>query len=245
MRLAGARVLITGASSGVGAATARAMADAGARLVLAGRDRSRLESVAAQTGGRALVADIATGSRALVERAGPVDILVSNAGTGWAGPFAQMPSDRLDELMAVNLAAPIRLSRLLLPGMIEQGLGHVVLVSSIAGAIGVGREAVYSATKAGLIAFATALRDELREFPGIGVSVVLPGVVDTPFFERRGAPYERAWPVPIPPERVARAILTAIRRGRAESYVPGWLRLPARLRGAAPGPFHRLRRPFG
>ncbi|MEU8244683.1 SDR family NAD(P)-dependent oxidoreductase [Nonomuraea sp. NPDC048916] len=245
MELDGARVLITGASSGVGAATARAMAGTGARLVLAGRDRKRLEAVAAETGGQAVVADITTDARGLARRAGPVDILVNNAGEGWAGPFTRMPPDRLTGLVSVNLTAPIELTRLLLPGMIEANRGHIVFVTSIAGAIGVGREAVYSATKAGLAAFAEALRDELRESRGIGLSVVLPGVVDTPFFERRGAPYDRSWPLPVPPERVARGIVTSIRRDRPESFVPGWLRLPARLRGAAPGAFRRLMRCFG
>ncbi|MEV4838677.1 SDR family NAD(P)-dependent oxidoreductase [Nonomuraea sp. NPDC049486] len=245
MRIDGARVLITGASSGVGAATARAMAAAGSRLVLAGRDRQRLHAVAAETGGRAVVGDVTTDAPALAEQAAPVDVLVCNAGAGWAGAFAGMPLREVDELVAVNLTAPMELARLLLPGMIEERRGHVVFVSSIAGAVGVAGEAVYSAAKAGLVVFAEALRDELSEFPGIGVSVVFPGVVATPFFDRRGVPYDRRWPRPIPPERVARGIVTAIRRGRSECYVPGWLRLPARLRGAAPGAFHRLARLTG
>ncbi|GGL12944.1 oxidoreductase [Sphaerisporangium melleum] len=245
VRLAGARVLITGASSGVGAAVAREMAGSGAALVLAGRDRARLEAVAAETGGRAIVADLATDTGRVAESAGAVDVLVSNAGAGWAGPLVAMPHDRLAELAAVNLIAPIGLTRLLLPGMVEAGRGHLVFVASIAGAIGVGNEAVYSATKAGLLIFAEALHEELRPFREIGVSVVLPGVVDTPFFQRRGVPYGRRRPRPVPPERVARGIVAAIRHERAESFVPGWLRLPARLRGAAPGPFRRLVRRLG
>lgn len=237
MRLSDARVLITGASSGIGAATARAMAGTGARLVLAGRDRRRLDAVATATGGRALAGDIATGAADLAGRAGPVDVLVSNAGAGWAGPTGATPAETIERLVAVNLTAPVLLARLLLPGMLERGRGHLVFVASIAGAVGVREEAVYSATKAGLIMFAEGLRRELR---GVGVSVVLPGVVDTPFFDRRGVPYARRRPRPVPPERVAGAIVTAIERGRAESYVPGWLRVPARMRGAAPGVFHRL-----
>jgi short-subunit dehydrogenase len=221
------------------------MAGTGARLVLAGRDRSRLEGVAAEVRGRAIAGDLATDARVLAERAGPIDVLVNNAGAGWAGSFARMPHVTLDALVEVNLTAPILLTRLLLPGMIEAGRGHIVFVASIAGAIGVGQEAVYSATKAGLLVFAEALRHELGRYRAIGVSVVLPGVVDTPFFDRRGTPYDRRRPRPIPPERVARAIVAAIRRERAESYVPGWLRLPARLRGAAPGPFRELVRRFG
>ncbi|RCG29944.1 SDR family NAD(P)-dependent oxidoreductase [Sphaerisporangium album] len=245
MRVAGARVLITGASSGVGAAVAGVMAAAGAELVLAGRDRGRLEAVAARTGGSAVVADVVKDRELLAERVGKVDVLVSNAGVGWAGSFTQMPADTLDEVVAVNLTAPMHLARLLLPHMVEAGRGHVVLVASIAGAVGVGREAVYSAAKAGLLVFAEALRDEVRQVPGVGVSVVVPGVVDTPFFRRRGEPYDRAWPTPIPPERVARCVLKAVERGRAESYVPGWMWIPARLRGSAPGVFRALTRRFG
>ncbi|MEU4509156.1 SDR family NAD(P)-dependent oxidoreductase [Nonomuraea wenchangensis] len=245
MRLADAHVLITGASSGIGAATAHALADTGARLTLAGRDRDRLAAVATATGGDMVVCDVATEAGELAARAGHVDVLVNNAGVGWAGPFVEMPAGSAERLLAVNLAAPIALTRLLLPGMLAAGRGHVVFVASIAGAVGVAREAVYSATKAGLVVFAEGLRHELRATPGVGVSVLLPGVVDTPFFVRRGAPYTRGWPAPIPPERVARAVVAAITRGRPESFVPGWLRLPARLRGAAPGPFRLLARRFG
>ncbi|WP_433417949.1 SDR family NAD(P)-dependent oxidoreductase [Microtetraspora malaysiensis] len=242
MRLAGARVLITGASSGIGAATARVMAAAGARLVLAGRDRERLDAVAAETGGLAVAGDLTAGVADLAGRAGPVDVMVGNAGRGWAGPLVTMPDGVAEELVATNLTAQIALTRSLLPGMVERGRGHLVFVSSIAGAVGVRDEAVYAATKAALIAFAESLRYEV---PGIGVSVVLPGVVDTPFFARRGAAYARRRPAPIPPERVARAIVAAVERGRPESYAPGWLRLPVRLRGAAPGPFRALARAFG
>jgi short-subunit dehydrogenase len=220
------------------------MAGAGARVVLSGRDRERLEAVASETGGQALVCDLTTDVADLAERAGVVDVLVGNAGTGWAGPFATMPDDTIERLVACNLTAPIRLTRLLLPALIERGRGHLVFVASIAGAVGVRDEAVYAATKAGLLVFAESLRYELRG-SGIGVSVVLPGVVDTAFFERRGAPYTRRWPAPIPAERVARVVLAAVERGRSETYAPGWLRLPARLKGAAPGPFRTLAGVFG
>ncbi len=242
MRLAGARVMITGASSGIGAATARAMAVAGADLVLSGRDRERLDAVAAESGGLAVRGDLTTDITALVERAGPVDVLVANAGCGWAGPLTAMPDGTAEQLIAANLTAPIRLTRLLLPAMVERGRGHLVFVASIAGAVGVRDEAVYAATKAGLIAFAESLRYELRR---VGVSVVLPGVVDTPFFARRGAAYTRRWPTPIPAERVARAIVAAVEHGRPESFAPAWLRVPARLKGAAPGPFRALADVFG
>jgi short-subunit dehydrogenase len=114
-----------------------------------------------------------------------------------------------------------------------------VFVSSIAGATGVRNEAVYAATKAGLNNLAESLSYELTE-TGVGVTLVLPGVVDTPFFGRRGRPYERRRPVPIPAERVARTIATALVRDLDVVYVPGWLRFPAWLHGVAPRTFRRL-----
>ncbi|MEU8198236.1 SDR family NAD(P)-dependent oxidoreductase [Microbispora amethystogenes] len=243
MRLAGARVLVTGASSGIGTAIALELWARRARLVLSGRDREALAAVAARTGGEAVPADLAQdGTEDLAARAGPVDVLLANAGEGWSGPLTRMPGGTAERLIAVNLTAHVRLTRLLLPAMIERGRGHLVYVASIAGVVGVPEEAVYAATKAGLLAFAESLRYEL---PGIGVTTVVPGVVDTPFFARRGTPYARRRPAPVPPERVARAVAVAVERGRAEVYVPAWLRLPARLHGAAPGPFRALAHRFG
>src|SRR6266540_1873587 len=173
-----------------------------------------------------------------------VDLLVSNAGAGWAGDLAAMPLDLAERLVTLNLVAPVRLTRLLLPGMLERGGGHLVYVTSIAGATGVAREAVYAATKAGLGTFADSVREEVAG-SGVTVSVVVPGVVDTPFFDRRGSAYDRSWPAPIPAQRVARALLRAISSDRAEVFAPAWIRLPARFKGAAPGLYRRLALRFG
>jgi short-subunit dehydrogenase len=181
-------------------------------------------------------ADLVTDCARLAAEAGAVDVLVASAGAGWAGPVTAMSPRMIEDLLAVNLVAPIRLARALLPGMIERGRGHMVFVASIAGVVGVPDEAVYSAAKAGLIMFAEALRATAP----IGVSVVVPGVVDTPFFDRRGTPYTRRRPAPIPAERVARAIAHSVEQELATVYVPGWLRLPARFKGVAPGVFRRL-----
>jgi short-subunit dehydrogenase len=251
MRVNGAAVLITGGSSGIGAATAYAVAAAGGRPLIAGRERARLDEVAAGCGAIALEADLsaAEGVSNLAEaadRAAPdgIDILVNNAGVGWAGAFGDMPADVEDRLVAVNLAAPLRLTRMLAPAMAARGSGHVVFVSSIAGHTGVRHEAAYSATKAGVRYYAESIRYELGS-RGVGVSVIVPGVIDTPFFDRRGTPYQRRRPVPIPPERVASAILTAIERDRPEVFSPAWLRFPAWLSGAAPGLFRFLAGRFG
>jgi len=259
MRLAGAVTLVTGASSGIGAATAAALAAAGARLLLTGRDTARLAEVARQTGGIVLPADLAApeGAARLAHevlaaprdmpgagRGTGIDILVNNAGLGWAGPLGDITAAKVAELMTVNLAAPIELTRLLLPEMIKRGGGRVVFVSSIAGVTGVRGEAVYAATKAGLVTFAESVDYEVREH-GVRVSVVVPGVIDTPFFTRRGRPYGRKRPAPLPAERVAQAIVTALERDRLTVYVPRWLRLPARIHGAAPGAFRALAARYG
>jgi short-subunit dehydrogenase len=253
MRLDGAVVLVTGASSGIGAATATALATAGASLLLSGRDEARLADVAARTGGTPLGGDLAVpgGAAALAEQAkaaaaarGGVDILVNNAGLGWAGSFGDIPAAKVSELATVNLAAPIELTRLLVPGMAERGRGGVAFVSSIAGVTGVRGEAVYAATKAGLGAFAESLAYEVRG-RGVTVSVIVPGVIDTPFFSRRGTAYSRARPAPIPAARVAAAIVSALEHDRAVVYVPGWLRFPAWLHGTAPAAFRALAARFG
>jgi short-subunit dehydrogenase len=252
MRLPGTVALVTGGSSGIGAATARALATSGARPLVAGRDPDRLQAIARETGGLALVADLTAAdgpdvlAGAATKAAGPggIDVLVNNAGIGWAGPIEQMTAEQVAALIAVDLTAPIQLTRLLVPGMAARGRGHVVFVSSIAGATGVRGEAVYSAAKAGLGCFAESLADELAG-RGVGVSVIVPGVIDTPFFERRGRPYDRSRPAPLPAQRVARALVRAIEREQSLVFVPRWMRLPAWLHGALPGTYRRLASRFG
>ena len=178
-------------------------------------------------------------AEAALREADHIDLLVNNAGIGWAGPFCELTAARVDELITVNLTAPIHLTRLLAPAMMKRRHGRIVFVSSIAGATGVRYEAVYAATKAGLTCFAESIAYELAEHD-VGVSVVFPGAIDTPFFERRGTPYDRRKPKPIAPEGIAAAVIEVTEHDQAEAFVPAWMRFPARLHGVAPGTFHTL-----
>ncbi|TNC23027.1 SDR family NAD(P)-dependent oxidoreductase [Amycolatopsis alkalitolerans] len=246
----GAVAVVTGASSGIGAATALALHEAGARLVLHGRDTGRLAALAERTGGEVVTGDLADTAaipelaREIRARFGEVDVLVNNAGIGWAGPFEDMAAHDVRRVIEVNLTAPIELTRALLPALRSRPAAHVVFVTSIAGRTAVAGESVYSSVKAGLDAFAESLRFELAG-TAVKIGVVVPGVVDTEFFARRGRPYERNSPKPVPAGRVADAVVRAVREDRADQYVPRWLRLPVVVRGVAPGVYRWMATRFG
>ena len=250
MDIAGSTALVTGASSGIGRAAAGALAQAGAQVIGLGRDRPALTSLAEGSGATILQVDLEC--RRDLERfidqalpdLPPIDILVNCAGAGRYGPLADHGADEIDRLLALNVRAPIALTRAVLPGMRQRRRGRVVNVASIAGRLGVPNESVSSATKGALAVFSRALAAELSG-SGVGVTVVFPGVVQTRFFERRGAPYARGWPKPLPPELVAQAIVRAIDRDRAEVVIPGWLRVPIWIQATLPGLYARLERRFG
>ncbi len=249
-RLDDAVALVTGGSSGIGAATARRLATAGTRLFLAGRNAERLAAVAAPLGGTAIPCDLAEpgGAARLAARvlaiAGRVDVLIHGAGQGWAGPLTGMDDIDITRLVAANLAAPMQLTRAVLPGMLARGRGHLGFIGSIAGRLGVREEAVYSATKAGLNVFADSLRQETAGCR-IVVTELVPAVVETDFFSRRGRPYQRRSPQPVAADRAAAALLAAMLRGRDEAYLPRWLYLPVAVRATLPGTYRRLAGRFG
>jgi len=252
VRLAGAVVIVSGASRGIGAATAELLAARGATVVGIGRDEPALGELARSCGISVLVEDLREPHaaeqvvRRTVATHGRVDAVVINAGVGHAGAVVQMPAERIAELVDVNVRGAIQLAAAGAGAIRDTGSGEgaIVFVTSIAGVVGVPGESVYSASKAALEAFAPLLREELRA-DRIAVCTVLPGVVDTEFFRTRGVPYERRFPRPLPPERVARAVLYAVQSGRPRQIVPRWLAIPAWLSAAAPGCYRWLARHLG
>lgn len=248
--LSGSVAVVTGATKGIGRAVAEALADQGVLVVAVGRDSGQLAEVATRTGGASLECDLRQPGSAerVVAHAlatyGRVDLLVANAGLGFAGDVAAMTPEALAELVEVNVTAPLQLARACLGPMLAQGSGRLLFVTSIAGALGVPGETVYSASKAAVEMFADVLREEVRD-GGVTVATLLPGVVDTGFFERRGRPYDRRFPRPMPPERVARAAVRLLADGGRRRVVPRWLWLPIRLRSAAPAVYRALERRFG
>jgi short-subunit dehydrogenase len=170
LTVAGCRVVITGASRGLGAALATRLAYRGARLALVARSAEPLAKLAAGLGGAAYPADLADVDSIdpLVQRIasdGPVDVLVNNAGIDLAGSLTELAPDRIQELITVNLVAPILLCRAVIPLMRRAGGGHLVNVSSIAGTNAVPGLGPYSSSKAGLSHFTASLRAELKGTP--------------------------------------------------------------------------------
>jgi NAD(P)-dependent dehydrogenase (short-subunit alcohol dehydrogenase family) len=236
--LAGSRVLVTGASSGIGHALSALLVARGAKVVGTGRCKGELDEIEFVS---TIVRDLTEPGApeevvdAAVRALGGLDILVSNAGAGWAGHYDEMTQDDLDRVLDLNLRAPMHLARAAAPQLAHGG--QLVLVGSIAGLVGVGQEAAYCASKAGLRGLADSLREE---WPAATVTLVSPGPVNTAFFDRRNRPYLRSWPKPVPVTRVVSAIVRALEHRRAEVVVPTWLELAARLHGGLPELYRAL-----
>jgi NAD(P)-dependent dehydrogenase (short-subunit alcohol dehydrogenase family) len=231
----GKTAVVTGAGSGLGRAIALRLAREGANLHLldidlpaaeavAGEARnSHIEAIAARCDVSQL-AELEASARDILARWGAADILVNNAGIGWYGHTLKMPADTWDKLLAVNLHAPIHLTRLLLPAMLKRPEAHVVNMASISGWVCSARFAAYHVSKFGLVGFSEAMRAEyLRR--GIGFTAVCPGPVRTNLYKSAANSYKnRETPEPpawlcTTPERVAEATVRAIYRNRPVTFV--------------------------
>ena len=175
--------LVTGATSGIGKAIAADLADAGHDVIALGRNREALAALAGRAGIRPLALDLGdAGALQAALADAPVDVLVNNAGImPPVGPFARMAQADIDATLAINLAAVLRVTRLVLPGMIARGAGHVFFTGSIAGHVPYPDRAVYGATKAAVSGFAAALRCDLVG-TGVRVTEIVAGRVQTALY---------------------------------------------------------------
>ena len=213
--LEGKIAIVTGASSGLGWATVKALSKRGANVVATARRQDRLASLRGETGCEVCAGDSADEAIAnavftlAMERFGRVDILVNNAGQGNYKSLTETTVAMYDELMRVNMRSTFLFSRLVAPGMVERPSGTIVFVSSVAGVAGAANESVYSATKFAQVGFAQALDQELFPF-GIKVTALIAGGMKTEFAIGRGRDADAIATGPMmEPQRMAEAILFA------------------------------------
>jgi short-subunit dehydrogenase len=252
VQLEGKRVLLSGATGGLGRAIAAELAGHGALLVLSSRKAEELDRVGQSLPGgpdrhSTLVADLAEPGAAekLVERAGDLDGLVANAALPASGRLEDFSSEEVQRAIRVNFESPILMGRAIAMRLAHKGEGHLVFISSLSGKIGSPRSALYSSTKFGLRGFAFALREDMHPH-GVGVSIVSPG------FVRGAGMWADAEVDPPPmigtttPEKVAQSVVRAIERNRNEITVaPLRQRFVAEIGYRHPGIAARLQRRGG
>lgn len=230
MDFSGSTVWITGASSGIGAALARAFSEAGAALILSGRRESALAEVARDCGGDSFVLPFEVTDYAalpgIIERAwgwkGGIDILVNNAGISQRSMALDTDFDVYRRIMEVDFFAPLRLTQLVLPRMVARRSGHFVQIASVAGKLGAPLRTGYCSAKHALVGYSDALRTEIAQH-NIGVTVVTPGFVQTNIAANaldghgnRFGPNDDPVNHGIPASAAADTILSGMRKGRRE-----------------------------
>jgi uncharacterized protein len=235
VELRGSHVLVTGASRGIGAAMAREFAAAGARVSVAARTTDAITKLAAEIGGNAFTVDLLDPDQvdglipAVESAAGPIDVLVNNAGLENLQWFHEEEASRIRDVIRLNLEAPLVLTRAVLPGMLARGKGHLVFTSSLASCASFPSLSVYAGTKAGLTNSASTIRLELRDTP-IHTTIVAPGPVDTVMWDNlEDAPaaaamlkrLRRLQLIPkVSPERIARRTVAAVAANRRHVRTP-------------------------
>ncbi len=239
MDLRGKGILLTGATRGIGRETLKLLVGEGAKVAAVGRDEEALKEIRMAYGDavfpiQANLSDPKQRERVVgmaAEVLGGLDVLINNAGFGIYGPFLNVPDDRMRELFEVNFWTPIHLTRLAVPFLHNGGV--VLNVVSLIAFVPLQRWAIYSASKAALRSFFMAAREELRG-EGIKVINVYPSVTRTDFFQRAGSDGIRGTGS-VSPEKVAKVIVKALKRGKEEVFVSFWDGILAKI-GFLAGP---------
>jgi uncharacterized protein len=244
MELRGKVAVVTGASAGIGWATAAALAREGAIVVAAARRAERLQDLVEgieTRGGTAMAVPCDVSDRVQVgvmrqrvaDAYGRCDVLVNNAGIPGGGSFATLTMEQIERITGTNYMGLLYCTKAFLPMMLEAGSGHVVNVASLAGRYAVPGSSVYSSTKHAVVGFSEALYYELLPY-GILVTAVNPGLVTTEAFPHRDM-LEKSPRLVMRPERIGEAIVEVVRKGRApEVSIPRWLASFQAVRVLAP-----------
>ncbi|MWC28957.1 SDR family NAD(P)-dependent oxidoreductase [Paenibacillus sp. MMS18-CY102] len=238
----GKKIVITGASSGLGLLAAVKLIEQGATVALTGRNLSKLQQAASQLPGgqkryKLYALDVTDSNQTasvlaqVWEDLGGVDVLVNNAGFGLFERLVDAPLEHFEQMMDTNYMGAVRCTKAVLPLMLQRGNGQIVNIASIAGKIGTPKSTGYTASKHAMLGFTNALRQELQG-TGIVVSAVNPGPFDTPFFQIAdpdGSYVSNVKGFMMKPERVADAVVRVIGRQKAEIDLPGWASMGAKL----------------
>jgi short-subunit dehydrogenase len=244
MEIQSSVAVVTGASSGIGRATALALAKRGAHVVVAARREEKLrelESFIEKNGGEATSVacdvtrpeDIRRLAAVVKEAFGRCDILVNNAGIPAGGSFDELTYERMDEIVATNLTSVLHATKAFLPMMRHHRRGHVINIASLAGRHPVPGAAVYSATKHAVVAFSESMNHETAR-DGVRVTAICPAFVNTEGFPQKDLPDAIVMPMKL----VTRAIVKVIERGRAPQVtIPRWAGALEFFRVAVPGPY--------
>lgn len=245
MEISGKKVLLTGATGGIGRSIARTLGAAGGELIVSGRSADALGDLAASLPGqghRVLAFDLGESGAALqlAAEAGEVDILVANAALPSTGRLTELTDRQVARMLRVNLEAPILLAQALLPGMLERGRGKLVMIGSLSGKAGSPRSSIYNATKFGLRGFVFGLAQDLAATP-VSAALVAPGFVrEAGMFADSGASSPAGMGTTTP-ERVAEAVLRAVDSRKVEIPVaPAIQRTMAHIGLISPHLSHRI-----
>ncbi|WP_092097365.1 SDR family NAD(P)-dependent oxidoreductase [Bhargavaea beijingensis] len=241
------RVLVTGATGGIGRAVVSALLREGHLVLAAGRNSRILEEIHAEGAG-VIRADLTTGEGLdrVASAAGAPDVFISASGVGTFLHAHELPDELIDRMMDVNAASPMKLLRRILPGMMERGSGQIIFIASAAGKIPTKKASAYAASKAALLGYADALRLEMAPYV-ISVTSINPGPVDTPFLDIASpvSGYRESMAGYLtPPEKVAETAIGVIGRPVREVDLPWYMAAASRLHAVAPGLTERLGRSF-